>query len=755
MNGDYLNCNNKMMAVKVEPGACCSNDNNNNEVDEIKSKFKFKNNVKCNNKCFNLVDKWINKAIVRVPTGDNWHNIIQREIALLKVRYPFLTEKQLKGKALVKFGIPCFMGNIVRTGDKKVTGALAKELLRTRVKNSRVPAAFKASNKVLSCVKKLDVPHSQVSTIENYLESNSHDIKDLKTENKMFQQLKSVDDNSKLRNPYHSNDKENDCPDTPRKKRIHGSIHVPLRTCYDNDDPQTPTKKFKLEPTKPEDRRLLKFVTQAANEVMVDSDTEPAKSLMKPDCSPSPLTKDLMERIKKNPMVYIRDRDANKSDLDGAPLTQADENDVESNFYSTNNLKTDNKMLQPLKSVDDNLKLRNPYHPDDKENDCPDTPRKKRIHGSTHVLLNTCYDNDDPQTPTKKFKLEPTKRDDRRLLKFVTQAANEVMVDSDTEPAKSLMKPDCSPSPLTKDLMERIKNNPMVYIWDRDADKSDLDGAPLTQADENLNAEKNDGNEEILTVDLESASLTESLDSSEYPWPAGQRLRESMSLEKLDSTHKSFEKLSLEDDSDLITISPIRKNTQDFLRMNLNNNVVSPLTQDTLSIKLSSSLDHDYAKDDATQLESSSSLNSLFPYDSRIFSMKSNDINSDNGGQSPLDLSGKLKDMDNIFTPPSLPSQDINSIPSQLFQDSFLKNSFNETEFSEDEFSEYPADSSKQFMLSDLCDEFSEGWRKVPCNRSVLPSTDIREEMNRISMEEIKQNVTQIIDYLYADSDTD
>lgn len=121
MNGDYLNCDNKMMAVKVEHDACCSNDNNNdinvinnNEVDEIKSKFKFENNVKCKNKCFNLVDKWINKAIVRVPTGDNWHNIIQREIALLKVRYPFLTKKQLKGKALVKFGIPCFMGNIVR-----------------------------------------------------------------------------------------------------------------------------------------------------------------------------------------------------------------------------------------------------------------------------------------------------------------------------------------------------------------------------------------------------------------------------------------------------------------------------------------------------------------------------------------------------------------------------------------------------------------------------------------------------------------
>lgn len=94
-----------------------------NDIDDVyhsykavgKRKTNKNNQIICQNKCFDVVDKWIAKVAAKVPSENyNWNSFIQREIALLKVRYGFLPERQLRGKVLVKFGIPSSMGNIVR-----------------------------------------------------------------------------------------------------------------------------------------------------------------------------------------------------------------------------------------------------------------------------------------------------------------------------------------------------------------------------------------------------------------------------------------------------------------------------------------------------------------------------------------------------------------------------------------------------------------------------------------------------------------
>lgn len=77
--------------------------------------------TKCGGSSFGIVEKWCTKVRTKTYAGDNWNNIINREVALLKIKYPFLSEKQIRGKALQKFGIPNLMGDIVRCKTFNVT----------------------------------------------------------------------------------------------------------------------------------------------------------------------------------------------------------------------------------------------------------------------------------------------------------------------------------------------------------------------------------------------------------------------------------------------------------------------------------------------------------------------------------------------------------------------------------------------------------------------------------------------------------
>ncbi|CAG5077045.1 Protein of unknown function [Cotesia congregata] len=186
-----LDFNKKLMAIKVEHDDVCYSE----DANDVKPRLKFNNYAKCGNKCFDVVDKWVNKAIVKVPTGDNWHNIIQREIALLKVRYPFLTEKQLKGKAL-----------------------------------SSSPSKIEDYLNSTTCDKKL----SEMTTVPS-------------TPKKVYRLYG-------LRNPYYSDTKENSCPSTPKKRKIFDPETYTWTEINDNE--QTPIKKRKLNRGKSSSKKI-------------------------------------------------------------------------------------------------------------------------------------------------------------------------------------------------------------------------------------------------------------------------------------------------------------------------------------------------------------------------------------------------------------------------------------------------------------------------------------------------------------------
>ncbi|KAK0183130.1 hypothetical protein PV327_001200 [Microctonus hyperodae] len=255
--------------VKIEENI---NDYYNNDSDYSNGNkeninFLGKNEIKCKNGCFNIVDKWIARVVVKVPTGNNWHNIITREIALLKVRYPFLTEQQLRGKALMKFGIPSMCGNIIRTGAGKVTGAIAKELSQRKTeKKTRIPIAFKVMNKkIIPCINKFETkPETHLWIQENQRVTNLYNRRGTFTEEINKQ-------NRRMENYWRQSKVHSIVENRVSRLTLSSSVNNETINNYSkNRFINESKKKIKYEPISPESQRCLQKIDDDFKENVCD-----------------------------------------------------------------------------------------------------------------------------------------------------------------------------------------------------------------------------------------------------------------------------------------------------------------------------------------------------------------------------------------------------------------------------------------------------------------------------------------------------
>lgn len=86
---------------------------NNDEITINKVNMRLETDKKIHT-AFKTVDKWADSVTLRLPTGDDRKKIVDREITIHKVKYPFLPEQQIRGKVYEKFGIPTVMGGLMR-----------------------------------------------------------------------------------------------------------------------------------------------------------------------------------------------------------------------------------------------------------------------------------------------------------------------------------------------------------------------------------------------------------------------------------------------------------------------------------------------------------------------------------------------------------------------------------------------------------------------------------------------------------------
>ncbi|KAH0558050.1 hypothetical protein KQX54_014081 [Cotesia glomerata] len=631
------------MAIKVEHDDVCYSE----DANDVKPRLKFNNYAKCGNKCFDIVDKWVNKAIVKVPTGDNWHNIIQREIALLKVRYPFLTEKQLKGKALVKFGIPCSMGNIIRTGEKKVTGTLAEELLKTRERKSRIPAPFKFVKKLNPFIKKLK--SSSPSKIEDYLNSTTCE--------KKFTEMTTVPSTPKkvyrlygLRNPYYSDTKENSCPSTPKKRKIFDPETYTWTEI--NDDHQTPIKKRKLNRGK-SSRKKIKYPFSGIGESDDDVACE-SSPRSEGGWSQSSIRRELVEKLNKYPFVKLDEcNEDNASPSKSSPRSEGG--------WSESSIRRE--LVQKLNK-----------YPFAKLGECNDDKHENEFEDSEEVLQEKSSQKILPSLEASKI------NDSEALTEFIpTQGSSQ------------------SQGNLTYDII-----------------------TPSPNIEEYLPTPINSQSQKDSIIDINNIEISppsQSIASQDYFYPAGQKYREPVSLSEFNSVRRSFERLSFnESDSEIPSGGFSQCSSIDSKE---------PFPTPIFN-RFFSSLDHDYAKINDTQL--------LTPFLDSPINSQAGPVERSGFKNDPLDLSKKFEV--EIFTPLSQSSQ-FSFFPTPIFPKSFGENEFSDS-----------SESSPVKLLSNCCDELSEGWKKVPPSFIVPASTDISEKLKTVSMKEIKEQVRGVINFL-------
>ncbi|XP_043269502.1 uncharacterized protein [Venturia canescens] len=96
---------------------CHNNDNSIENVHKVNDGIE---NDKKFHTAFKTVDKWADNVILRLSTDVDRKKIVDREITIHKVKYPFLPEQQIRGKVYKKFGIPTVMGSLLsRKRDRK------------------------------------------------------------------------------------------------------------------------------------------------------------------------------------------------------------------------------------------------------------------------------------------------------------------------------------------------------------------------------------------------------------------------------------------------------------------------------------------------------------------------------------------------------------------------------------------------------------------------------------------------------------
>ncbi|XP_044019448.1 uncharacterized protein LOC122859826 [Aphidius gifuensis] len=221
----------------------------NYDTNVVKHENKLVQNIKCEKNCFGTVEKWC--KINQTPKNNATINtIILNEISLLKIKYPFLSDEQIRGKALVKYGIPCFMGDVVRQGPNKIVSKLFQDLRLNPVHQPRVPPAFIMNRKSQINLKK------KIKKIKK-IDSSSASL----LSSQKLSQIFSLQNDNKILNDTNKENIKSTVHLTPRKRmrypfkknlfNIFSSLDDDP-TC-DVDEISSPSKRRKLKAKKVED----------------------------------------------------------------------------------------------------------------------------------------------------------------------------------------------------------------------------------------------------------------------------------------------------------------------------------------------------------------------------------------------------------------------------------------------------------------------------------------------------------------------
>ncbi|XP_074108247.1 uncharacterized protein LOC141533326 isoform X2 [Cotesia typhae] len=430
------------------------------------------------------------------------------------------------------------MGNIVRTGEKKVTGALAEELLKTREKKSRIPAPFKVVKKLNPLVKKLK-SSSPPSKIENYLLTNSTDKKFSKMTSPMT--IPSTPKKTLrlygLCNPYYSDTKENSCPPTPKKRKIFDPETYSWIEINDSDQ-QTPTKKRKLTPMKSGTGKYLDSISQVGKKIKYpfsglgeyDSVASPcSKSSPRSEgrWSQSSVRRELVEKLNKYPFAGLGECNEQVSSPCCEISPQPEEKWSQSSIRRELVEKLNKYPFAGLGECDDK-------HESQKEEILQDKSSLEIIQIQEISKIDDINISSPALTALTKY--IPTQ--------MSSQSQGNLTYDLST------------PSPTIKDYVP----TPMNSQSQRDS-----------------------------IIDIEVSPPSQSITSQDYFLPAGQKYREPVSLSEFNSVRRSFERLSFNESDPEIPSRGFSQcsSIESFPTPNLN--------------RFFASLDHDYAKSD-TQL---------------------------------------------------------------------------------------------------------------------------------------------------------